>query len=732
MTSESISRVWGTILLTIIIFSLSFPAYAQYSGGTGEPNDPYQIATAADLIALGETPEDYDKHFILTADIDLDPNLPGRKVFDRAVIAPDINDIESGFQGIPFTGVFDGNDHTISHLTIQGQDYLGLFGRLGLWNAPACQVKNLGLEAVEVSGTGIDVGCLVGSNGGSISASYSSGSVKGGWEVGGLVGWNGGTITMSHSIASVNGYEIVGGLVSQNEGSIVSSYSKGSVSGIYSVGGLVGWSSDGNIIHCYSSGSVSGYSGIGSRIGGLMGENGGSIIASYSSASVSGNNDVGGLVGDNTRGGIASSYSRGAVIGTERIGGLVGKEVEWDIFGNEIRGNTSMSFWDIQSSGQESSSGGTGFTTAEMQDIETFLSAGWDFVDEVDNGVCDFWQMSPGDYPRLRYIESDGPLMPEGLGTAEQPYLIRDVRDLSTVWFKPMAHYCLAQSIDLSGITWSTAIIPWFRGSFDGNGYMISHLYIQGGSYLGIFGILGYGGEISNLGLEAVDVNGTGDCVGGLVGQNYDGNIASSYSMGSVIGISGVGGLAGHNYGNITTSYSTGSVNGEYDVGGLVGWVGGSIATSYSNASVSGRDFIGGLVGGAGESTVVNSYSTGIVSGNSCVGGLVGYLHRCQIIMSYSNARVSGNIDVGGLVGIHYYDNIERGFVPSCFWDTQTSGQTCSAVGTGKTTAEMQTASTFLDAGWDFVDETANGTEDIWWIDEGQDYPRLWWEDIER
>ena len=31
-------------------------------------------------------------------------------------------------------------------------------------------------------------------------------------------------------------------------------------------------------------------------------------------------------------------------------------------------------------------------------------------------------------------------------------------------------------------------------------------------------------------------------------------------------------------------------------------------------------------------------------------------------------------------------------------------------------------------AGWDFVGETANGTEDIWWILEGKDYPHLWWE----
>ena len=46
----------------------------------------------------------------------------------------------------------------------------------------------------------------------------------------------------------------------------------------------------------------------------------------------------------------------------------------------------------------------------------------------------------------------------------------------------------------------------------------------------------------------------------------------------------------------------------------------------------------------------------------------------------------------------------------------------------GRTTAEMQTAMMFSEAGWDFIDEIENGTEDIWWIDEGQGYPRLWWE----
>jgi hypothetical protein len=89
----------------------------------------------------------------------------------------------------------------------------------------------------------------------------------------------------------------------------------------------------------------------------------------------------------------------------------------------------------------------------------------------------------------------------------------------------------------------------------------------------------------------------------------------------------------------------------------------------------------------------------------------------------YSTALVTGPEPIGGLLGAN-----TTGEVRGCFWDTQTSGQAKSAGGTGKTTAEMRTTKTFLDAGWDFVGETANGTEEIWWILEGKDYPRLWWE----
>ena len=213
------SRVLRTIPLLIVVCLVSMPAQAKYSGGTGEPNDPYQIATAADLILLGESPEDYDKNFILTADIDLDPNLPGRKVFDRAVIAT---------EGETFTGVFDGNGHTISHLTIEGGRNLGLFGQTG----SGAKISNLGLDAVDVNGTGSFIGGLVGYHrGGGIMLCYSTGSVNGDYFVGGLVGYKSGSITLSYSAGAVTGNNDVGGLVGKNQGGITMSYSANSVSG---------------------------------------------------------------------------------------------------------------------------------------------------------------------------------------------------------------------------------------------------------------------------------------------------------------------------------------------------------------------------------------------------------------------------------------------------------------------------------------------------------------------
>jgi hypothetical protein len=330
-----------TLFVTLITCLFVLPAQAQYSGGTGELNDPYQIATAEDLMLLGDSPEDYGKHFILTADIDLDPNLPGRKVFDRAVIAPDANDVENGFQGIPFTGVFDGNSRTIWSLTISGKDYLGLFGQLG---ATVGEVRNLQIVGVNVVGSGECVGGLVGeSNNGTVANCSSHGEVMGNFYVGGLVGYNAGPVTCCYSTVKVSGSR-------------------------WSIGGLVGYSC-GRVQQCYSTGPVSGSS----NVGGLVGENAYTVAECYSAGAVSGRNGVGGLVG------YAYAYSQAL-----------------------------LSFWDMQTSGQASSAGGTGKTTAQMQTDSTFLRAGWDFVDETANGTEDIWWIDQGkDYPHLSWELSE-------------------------------------------------------------------------------------------------------------------------------------------------------------------------------------------------------------------------------------------------------------------------------------------------------------------------------------
>jgi hypothetical protein len=658
--------VWGLALLSIFLFSR--PAEAKYGGGSGTAEDPYQIATAADLIALGEDPNDYGRHFILTADIDLEGH-----VFDKAVIAPDTdpNDMFSQFQGTAFTGVLDGDGHTISHLTITGADYLGLFGQL----ASAAEVKDLGVLDANVTSWGGPVGGMVGSNSGRITNCYSIGRVSSPLYVGGLIGRNGGVVTQCCST--------------------------GAVSGAYDAGGVMGENS-GTVTQCYSTSTVSG---TGNFIGGLVGDNDrGTVTRCYSTGAVNGRERVGGLIGGNT-GAVTDCYSAGRVGGTGQygtVGGLVG----W-----EAGGDVTNCFWDIQTSGQAEMpwSAGIGKTTAQMHTASTFLI--W-----ATCGNAGVWTIDEGnDYPRLWWEQSNGELISGeatlaellmGEGTPDNPYLICTAEQLDLVGLFPCEwdkHFRLTADIDLDpnlpdGVVFNQAVIPTFTGVFDGNGHTISHLTIQGGSYLGLFGQLESMAEIRDLGVTYVNVNSTGSFVGGLVGSNgswdtQGGTVADCYSTGVVSGTSYVGGLVGNNYGTLTQCYSTDAVSGTGQtgqiIGGLVGSNSGNIATSYSTGTVSGMYTVGGLVGG-NHGDVTYCYSSGAVTGIGRVGGLLGYN--------------------------------ENGSVTSSFWDTQTSDQTTSGGGIGKTTAQMQMASTFLDAGWGMCNKG------IWTVDDGRDYPRLRWE----
>jgi len=405
----------------IAVFTALLAANLQagtYSGGTGEPNNPYRIANANDMNEIGTHTGDWGKHFKLMADIDMS-GYAGTE-FNR--IGTDPN---------PFTGVFDGNGYEISDFTYEGSGGVigsggGIFAYISGDNA---EVRDLILRNPDVGGWQNVVGALVGrlKNGGTISGcSVEGGSVSGPQMVGGMVGAvDEGTIVNCHSSATVFGaYENssnVGGLIGYNNiGSVTNCYSTGNIifSGIDGYGEVGGLSGDnsGTITGCYSTGEITG---VGEDVGGLVGDNKNSGIISncYSQGDVEGVETVGGLVGLNF-GNINNSYAMGAVSGDSRVGGLVGMNVlvgpgsiskcystgivtgnlsVGGLVGYKASGTVGHSFWDIQTSEQWSSDGGTGKITTEMQTESTFTSVGWDFATPV-------WRIYEGaDYPRLEW-----------------------------------------------------------------------------------------------------------------------------------------------------------------------------------------------------------------------------------------------------------------------------------------------------------------------------------------
>ena len=213
----------------------------------------------------------------------------------------------------------------------------------------------------------------------------------------GLFGYTGeeGVIKDTNMVdVTVSGYYYVGGLVGFNNGIVTNSYSTGNVSGtVGMVGGLVGKNTD-TVSNSYSTASVSGVV----NAGGLVGDNWvGTVSNSYSTGSVIGSSCVGGLVAYSNNGTVTNSYSTGTVTGYEDVGGLVGWNRE---------GTVSSSFWDTVTSGQTTSDGGTGKTTAEMRVFATFLGAGWHIctvAPDSTNSTCTWNIVNGVTYPFLSW-----------------------------------------------------------------------------------------------------------------------------------------------------------------------------------------------------------------------------------------------------------------------------------------------------------------------------------------
>jgi hypothetical protein len=671
--------------------------------GSGTGGDPYQISTLAHLAWMGWNSTAWDKDYILLNDID-------------AAATEDWDDgkgfLVIGNTNIKFTGTFNGRGHSIRNLVINRPDELniGFFGYLN--NA---DIDSLKLTNVDVTG-------------------YDN--------VGALSGYVGVSASINACMA---------------EGSVLGTH--------YFIGGLTGYNSGATISNCYSDGSVESLAR--RYVGGLSGVNDNSTITnSYSMSDVlSGSVTIGGLVGDNTNGStVTLSFSSGLVEGSHTtIGGLIG----------DNDATVTNSYWDTETSGQSSSDGGTSKTTAQMKMQTTF--SGWDFtpltgdwfIDEgvsypllqwdvpqsagapivttlgsdsltynsavvsaLINGnlsattyyfeygtVSGLYTQSTSSMPlsttysdeeveakftgliatttyyfrvvatnaietsygnELSFSTLFGPVAPtSGDGSPATPYQIETVNQLywlslnDSEWAKA---FVLVNDIDAavtSSLDNEKGFAPIgnasvsFSGNFDGNSKLISNLYINRpeANYGGLFGYLS-GASISDLGLKDLSIN-TAQYTGGLAGFTTD---ASS----------------------ISGCFTAGSISGTINVGGIIGWLDGS-------------------------SSLLNCYSSASVNGTTAVGGLIGYNINGSVSDCFSYGNVSGSGYQGGLIGRDF-----AGSVSSSYWDTQTSTQTSSAGGTGKTTAQMKTAATF--AGWDL-----SGT---WRLAENQSYPYFGWEKL--
>jgi hypothetical protein len=595
-TLFSLAIVW-VLLICPAVWAVTF------AGGSGEPNDPYQIATAKQLIAIGSDPNLQSNHYILINDIDL-----AGVIWTEPVIAQ-------------FSGSFDGNDLAIRNLTARGARSQGLFGYI----LSGAQVKNLAIVDADIIGTGdvaamainnagtvmncystgtvisigSNAGGLVSNNLGIVVGSYSEAEVLGGPAVGGLIGYNGGIVSDCYSTGPILGDMSTGGLAGRNHGSISSSYSTSPVTGVSDAGGLAGYN-DNAISSCYSTGNVSG----GGSVGGLVGYNWGSISSCYSVSSTSGSGTyVGGLVGDIT---FSSSVVTDCYFLVSTDGGGPDNEIGapltsnqmkqqasfigFDFWATTVDGTRDLWFmpedaypalgWQTQITGLQAVPDVTGFAPDEAQTMLT--QAG--FV--VGDTTSDFCRAIPAGHvihadphvlapagATIGLVVSSGQTYDwasnPGDGTALNPYQIQTAGQLESLGDHPELwekSFALTADMDMAGRTYSAALIAPnvndttisfqgtpFTGTFDGQTHTVKTLTISAsGDYLGLFGLVDRQAQISSLNLTDAIVIGHDDFVGVLAGYN-DGILVDCSAQGVIMAGCGSpsNGLVGSNRGDL-------------------------------------------------------------------------------------------------------------------------------------------------------------------------------------
>ena len=753
----------------------------KYGGGEGAEENPYKISTLSDLQLLQNTSEDWDKYFQQTADIDASATSD----WDNGKGFSPIGNNTTSFTGVYDGGGYIIDGLYINRPTAYLIGLFGKLGDYNdsakIKNLGVTNVEMLGGQTTDYN-TNFVGGLVADNEYSTITNCFATGNLtylggNGGANLGGLIGYSrNSSVTNSYSMCNITGKDATaGGLIGRNyESTVENSFS---ISSVYvnsdhdNAGGFIGDNeNNSSVSNCYSMGSVTS-SGDFVDIGGFIGRNNRSSVSnSYSISSVSAGeySDKGGLIGSDYESTITNSFWDIELSGLSASAGGTGKtsaELKtqstyisagwdfaapvWAIESSKNYGYPYLSWQTVFSPALLTPSLSSPTNTSEnvslaptlswlevsnassyevqlatnanlTENLQTFknITTTTHEVTSLTKNTTYYWRVralnstDTSSYTLVWQFETQE--FSGGDGSSGDPYQISELEDLRNMqitpeeWDKYFIQTADIDASETSGWDEGKGFSPigndtvTFTGTYDGGRKTISGLTINRPSidYIGYFGVTD-GAVIKNLGLNNISISGKSS-VGGLVGRNINSsNIINCYASGNVAG------------------------NGEISyVGGLVGLnVRATISESYSSGSItSSGDDIGGLIGmNMSSGLVTNCYSlSAVAGGGDNTGGLVGENNNATISYSYSVGSVSGSgSNVGGFIG----KNGDNGSVSNSFWNTETSGQSSSAEGVGKTTEEMQSQAVYTDAGWDF-------STPVWkqGAENNGEYPYLSWQ----
>lgn len=670
MKKKVVSVIISLILaVTMLLPAVNvFGASSVWGGGVATPTlsgGYYQIDTGEKLAWFARQVNSGSSSIKAKLTNDIMLNSTGTYTYEWTPIGTEAN---------PFKGEFDGNGHYISGVYIRTQrEYNGLFGYV-YSDKPVVDDEDDTTEEIFTANPPEMIHDL----------EVKSSQIVGLDHAGGICGYiHYGIISGCSYSGTISSYgNNVGGICGEafNFSKIEQCFTKGSVTGVIRTGGIVGFANTNvQVNECYSEMTITSNASVNGNAGGIAGALSASKLkGAYFMGSITGPKRVGGIVGYNSYSTVTSCYCIGSVSSS-----LANPE-----YVNAIAGySMGCSYLNCYYCEDMTGTGDKNATARTVADMKKFT-----FVRELNENAnafsYDYMNINNG-YPVLVFMLETS----VWTGGIEQPstdssgtYLIESAENLA--WFEKLVNGTLsgyARNTSANAklidnlllnifITDDTSLTNvWtpigsesypYNGTFNGNGYNITGVYVNGEKNQGLFGYIGTSGNVSGVVMLDGQINGT-ENVGAVAGYNK-GTISLSCNDGVVNGQKAVGGICGYNTGIVQTSYNQDTVNCTSDGGSQIGGICGYNTRAYvrqcfNNGLVTGvanSNYYGGICGFNSGDGVYNCYNSGKVLGGFYVGGLIGYnsTGTVKYCLNYGNVNSLNpvNSNTNNFIGYNY------------------------------------------------------------------------------